>query len=145
LGQPPNALVDLVFSNTEGNPFIKELYRHLVEPGQFDEASGDLWPELKAVEVNLLQSLKVVIGRRLARLSNQTQTALGFAAVIGRSFTFELLQAASGENPEQLLDRLEAAERAGLIASTLDYPAARFGLSGCALSVFPSTRRPGGA
>src|SRR5262249_42952679 len=79
--------------------------------------------------VDVPWSLKLVIGRRLGQLSAQTQAVLGLAAVIGRSFTFELLEAASGEDAEPLLDHLEAAERARLISSVLDYPSARFSFS----------------
>src|SRR5260370_5696346 len=78
------------------------------------------------MEVDVPQSLRLVIGRHLARLSDGTMAILNFAAVIGRSFTFELLEAATGEDAEQLLDRVEEGERTGLISSTLDHPASRF-------------------
>src|SRR5205807_2556009 len=102
---------------------------HLAERGQLTEPNGEFRQELKLLEVDVPQRLKVVIGRRLARLGNQTQTLLGVAAVIGRSFTLELLEAATGEDPEQLLDHVEAAERTGLTSSALDYPVARFRFS----------------
>ena len=51
---------------------------------------------------------------------------LDTAAVIGRSFTFELLKAATRGDEDPLLDSMEEAERAGLIASTLRYPEALF-------------------
>jgi len=130
-GREPQAeLVNFILANTDGNPFfIEELYRHLLERGQLTDITGELSRELKLGEVDVPQSVKLVIGRRLAQLTAQTQAVLGFAAVTGRSFTFELLEAASGEDTEPLLDHLEAAEGAGLISSVLDYPAARFRFS----------------
>jgi tetratricopeptide (TPR) repeat protein len=46
--------------------------------------------------------------------------------VIGRSFNFSLLEAATQSDPDQLVDSLEEAEKAGLISSRLEYPEARF-------------------
>src|SRR5262249_52765525 len=128
--EPPEELVNFIFANTEGNPFfIQELYRHLLERGQLTDITGEFSQGLKSGGVDVPWSLKLVIGRRLGQLSAQTQAVLGLAAVIGRSFTFELLEAASGEDAEPLLDHLEAAERARLISSVLDYPSARFSFS----------------
>jgi tetratricopeptide (TPR) repeat protein len=127
---PPEALVSLIFSNAEGNPFfIEELFRHLAEHGQLTDSNGELRHDLMSMEIDVPQSLRLVIGRRLARLSGEAQMILGFAAVIGRSFTFEMLEVATDRDPEQLLDHVEAAERTGLISSALDYPAARFTFS----------------
>ncbi len=128
--EPPEALVSLIYSNTEGNPFfVEELFRHLVERGQLTDSNGEFRQDLKPMEVDVPQSLRLVIGRNLARLSDGTLAILNFAAVIGHSFTFELLEAATGEDAEQLLDRVEEGERTGLISSTLDHPAARFRFS----------------
>src|SRR5260370_11456022 len=128
--EPPEALVSLISSYTEGNPFfVEELYRHLAERGLLTDSNGEFRRDLKLMEVDVPQSLRLVIGRHLARLSDGTMAILNFAAVIGRSFTFELLEAATGEDAEQLLDRVEEGERTGLISSTLDHPAARFRFS----------------
>ena len=51
---------------------------------------------------------------------------LGTAAVIGRSFPFRLLEAATKADPDGLVDSVEEAEKAGLISSKLEYPEARF-------------------
>jgi tetratricopeptide (TPR) repeat protein len=70
--------------------------------------------------------VRLVIGRRLARLRDETQKVLGTAAVIGRSFTFELLEASTATGADALLDCIDEAERGGLIASSLQYPEVRF-------------------
>lgn len=124
---PPEALVRLICSNTEGNPFfVEELYRNLTERGQLTDSNGKFRRDLKLVEIDIPHSLRLVIGRHLAQLSEATLTMLNSAAVIGRSFTFELLETVTGEDAERLLDRVEEAERAGMISSTLDHPVARF-------------------
>jgi predicted ATPase len=125
--EPPQALVTAIHSHTEGNPFfIEELFQHLVERGKLTDPNGDFRAALDLTEIDVPQSLRIVIGRRLARLNQNTQKVLGAAAVIGRSFTFELLEASTRADADSLLDCLDEAERTGLISSTLQYPEARF-------------------
>ena len=126
----PATLVELIYSNTEGNPFfIEELYQHLVERGNLLDPSGEFRSNLELEDIDIPQSLRLVISRRLARLSKETHKILGTAAVIGRSFTFELLEAATRTEADWLLDRVEEAKKAGLISSTLHYPKAQFRFS----------------
>src|SRR5713226_10190512 len=128
--EPPQALVTVIHSHTEGNPFfIEELFQYLVERGKLTEPNGDFRAALNLTDIDVPQSLRIVIGRRLARLNQDTQRVLSAAAVIGRSFTFELLEASTRANADSLLDSLDEAERAGLISSTLQYPEARFKFS----------------
>lgn len=128
--EPPEFVVSLIYSETDGNPFfVEELFHHLVEQGKLIDAAGEFRRDLKIEDVDVPRSLRVVIGRRLARLSKETQKVLGAAAVIGRSFNFELLEASTRMDSDQLLDCVEEAERGGLIHSTLEYPDARFQFS----------------
>jgi tetratricopeptide (TPR) repeat protein len=125
--EPPQALVTVIHSHTEGNPFfIEELFQHLVERGNLTDPSGDFRADLNLTDIDVPQSLRIVIGRRLARLSQDTQKVLSAAAVIGRSFNFELLEASTRADADSLLDCLDEVERTGLISSTLQYPEARF-------------------
>jgi hypothetical protein len=128
-GQEPSpALVDLIYSNTDGNPlFVEELIRDLEQhQTNGNQANSDLVGLLKQGEVALPQSLRLVIGRRLALVSKEGMRILGTAAVIGRSFNFSLLEAATGAEPDRVVDSLEEAEKSGLISSRLEYPEARF-------------------
>ena len=125
--EPPESVVNLFHVDTEGNPFfVEELFRHLVEQEQLMDSVGEFRHDLKLSDTDVPQSLRLVIGRRLARLSDRTLKALGTAAIMGRSFTFELLAASIEADPDSLLDCVEEAERAGLISSTVQYPEARF-------------------
>jgi len=124
---PPETAVQVFYSHTEGNPFfIEELFLHLVERGKLTDANGDFRGALAIADIDVPQSVRLVIGRRLARLSDGTQKVLGTAAVIGRSFTFELLEASTATGADALLDCIDEAERGGLIASSLQYPEVRF-------------------
>ena len=49
--------------------------------------------------------------------------------MIGRFFSFEILQAAIGADADSILERVEEAERAGLLFSVADSPKARFAFS----------------
>ena len=125
--KPPDSAVQVFYSHTEGNPFfIEELFLHLVERGKLTDANGDFRSTLSIADIDVPQSVRLVIGRRLARLSDETRKVLGTAAVIGRSFTFELLEASSTVGADALLDCIDEAERGGLIASSLQYPEVRF-------------------
>jgi len=120
-------LVKFVFSCTDGNPFfIEELVRHLMDQAKLFDTNGQFRRDLTISEVEIPQSLRLIIGRRLAHLSAQTTEVLGPAAVIGRSFGFELLEAATPIDAESLLDSVEEAERAGIILASTQQGETRF-------------------
>ena len=95
----PWPLAELVHRQTEGNPlFVQEMLRYLVEEGLVDRA-GRLaaagrrrtrWPG------RIPEGLRDVIGKRLSRLSDQTNQVLAVAAVIGREFRLDVLQRVAG-------------------------------------------------
>ncbi len=64
------------------------------------------------------QSVRLVIGRRLERLNTMTRKILQTAATIGKSFPLDLLEAATAVAPDLLLDCLDQAEHAALVASS---------------------------
>ena len=130
--KPPEAAVDFIYSGSEGNPFfVEELFQHLKERGTLLDSKGhfrrDLSLDLDHSDVP--ESLRLIIGRRLARLSADARKFLDTAAVIGRSFTFGLLEASTRANSEDLLNSVEEAEESGLISSSVAYPEARFQFS----------------
>ena len=127
---PPAAVVGEIFAETEGNPFfVEELFRHLEEENRLYDSSGRFHSELKIAELEAPPSVRLVVARRLARLSDLTQKMLATAAVIGRFFSFEILQAASEADADSILEHVEEAEKAGLVFSVTESPAARFAFS----------------
>jgi tetratricopeptide (TPR) repeat protein len=126
-GDPSPALIKFIYSSTEGNPFfVEEVFRHLVERGELTESGNEFRHDRSHSDIDVPNNVRLAIGRRLAKVSVGTQKALGTAALIGGTFTFSLLEAATGLDPDPLLDQVEESEKAGLILSALDYPEARF-------------------
>jgi len=126
----PAAVVGEVFAETEGNPFfVEELFRHLEEENRLYDSAGQFRSALEIGELDAPPSVKLVVTRRLARLNDLTQRMLGTAAVIGRFFSFEILQASCGADADSILERVEEAEKAGLVFSVADSPKARFEFS----------------
>jgi DNA-binding winged helix-turn-helix (wHTH) protein/tetratricopeptide (TPR) repeat protein len=126
----PAGVVGEVFAETEGNPFfVEELFRHLEEENLLYDSAGQFRSKLKIAELDAPPNVRLVVARRLARLSDLTQKMLATAAVIGRFFSFEILQASSGADADSILERVEEAEKAGLIFSVAESPKARFEFS----------------
>lgn len=111
-------VVSLFYSETEGNPFfVEELFQHLVEQGQLT-SSVESQQTLEITDTAVPDSVRLVIGRRLERLEETTRRVLRVAAIVGRSFSFELLETSSrAVEAEPLLNALEEAEEFGLIQS----------------------------
>jgi class 3 adenylate cyclase/tetratricopeptide (TPR) repeat protein len=116
---PPAALVGSIYAETEGNPFfVEEVFKHLAESGLIFEAGGRWRTDLNVSELDVPESVRLVVGRRLERLSDGSRKALAAAAIVGRFFDFRLLAAIGGDlGEDDLLDALDEAERAGLVTS----------------------------
>ena len=115
---PPAALARVVYHETEGNPFfVEEVFQHLKEEGRLFDETGGWRSDLDTGELQVPEGVRLVIGRRLERVSDDTRKALTIAAIIGRNFDLSVLDAAAGIDPDALLDALEEAEHAQLITS----------------------------
>ncbi len=109
-----------IAAETDGNPFfVGEILRGLWESGglTFDEASGR-WSVDRSAGVALPESVREVIERRVERLGEEALEVLRLAAVIGRSFDLELLESILDLHESLLLDHLEAAVAASLLAES---------------------------
>jgi adenylate cyclase len=114
--EPPPRLVGTFVDHTGGNPFfIAELFRHLNEEGLlFDERRK--WKRGVALDgIDVPESVRAVLERRLERVSDDTQKVLRAAAVIGPSFKLELLEAVANVDNDTLINALDEAERARLL------------------------------
>jgi tetratricopeptide (TPR) repeat protein/predicted Ser/Thr protein kinase len=106
----PPQLAEIVVEGAGGNPFfIGEVLRHWRETDAFAHATDH-------ISLGLPEGVKEVIGRRLSRLSDECNRALALAAVIGREFDVELLIALGDLPEDRLLDAIDEAVRAQLIA-----------------------------
>ena len=113
---PPAQLVTAVFAETEGNPFfVEEVFQHLSEEGRLFDADGTWRADLRVEDLDVPEGIRLVIGRRVERLSQESRRVLTTAAVVGRSFDLNLLEALGDAEGDTLLTALEEAEAAKLI------------------------------
>ena len=116
--EPPEPLVRVIFHETEGNPFfVVEVFQHLSEEGKLFDESGAWKTDVSVDELDVPEGVRLVIGRRLERLSEATPKLLTAAAIVGRRFELELVEALSDLEGEAFLDAVEEAETAKLVAS----------------------------
>ena len=112
---PPKQLVELVFAETGGNAlFARSVFEHLAEQGRLFDDDGAWRVDIQADDLALPESVRLVIGRRLERLSETTRKVLSFAAILGQEFDPTVLEQAS-ELGDELLDAIDEAEAARLI------------------------------
>ena len=108
-------LAQAIYQETEGNPFfVREVLRHLAESGIDGQP---------VVELGIPEGVREVVGRRLARLSKETNDVLRVASVVGTAFEVPVLQEAEKLDEEQLISALEEATQARLI---VDAPGNRY-------------------
>jgi tetratricopeptide (TPR) repeat protein len=112
---------EAVYRETEGNPFfVEEVMKALIEQGSVRRESGQ-WKRCELTELVIPQSVKEAIGNRLDRVSAECNDTLRAAAVLGKTFTIEeLIAAADGQNENKLLDALDEAVAAQLLAADRD-------------------------
>ncbi len=121
--QAPASLVSLVFEESQGYPFfVEELYRHLVEEGKVFDAAGQFRKDIRIDEIGVPDNVRLIISRRLERLDENDKRALAAAAVIGRSFSFQLLSAISRIDVDELFTVIEQAQRMGIIVPSSEGP-----------------------
>ncbi len=119
--EPPSGLAQVVYAETEGNPFfVEEVFKHLAEEGRLFDADGRFRTDLAAEDVDVPEGVRLVVGARLRRLGEEGPRVLGAAAVLGRVFAFELLGRLEPVPEQRLLDLVEDAERARLISAVDD-------------------------
>jgi DNA-binding winged helix-turn-helix (wHTH) protein/tetratricopeptide (TPR) repeat protein len=116
-----DALVKSVARRTEGNPFfVQEILRHLIEEG-IVKATGSANASVEGLgEMRLPETVRVVIARRFARLSDDCRRMLAVASTIGREFRVALLESVGSHVAppilhSRLLECLAEAESAEII------------------------------
>jgi class 3 adenylate cyclase len=122
LDQDGIELAGEIARETDGNPFfVVEILRGLSESGAlvFDEGSGR-WSVDRSAGLALPESVREVVERRVERLGDDALEVLTFAAVIGRVFEVELLESILDTDASALLDHLEAAVAASVLAESAE-------------------------
>ncbi len=118
------ALAHAVHLETDGNPFfLSEVLRYLAETGAiYQDAAGQWIPPESLAPLALPDSVREVVGGRVARLGDRAERALSIAAVIGRSFDFDLLTRATRFPEDEVLEILEAAAAKALVREVAGPP-----------------------
>ena len=83
--------------------------------GKLFDASGRWRRQVEFDDAAVPDSVRVVMERRIQRVSRETQNVLRAAAVIGRQFELDTLEAIADVDEDALLTALEEAEGAHLI------------------------------
>jgi DNA-binding SARP family transcriptional activator/tetratricopeptide (TPR) repeat protein len=119
------ALAHALYKETDGNPFFtREVLRHLAETGAISQRDDGRWVAQVDFRdhASLPTSVREVIGRRVARLGEETEQMLRAAAIIGRDFELDLLARVVDQSEDHLLDRLDGALRAVLVREVPQRP-----------------------
>jgi class 3 adenylate cyclase len=110
------ALARAVYQETEGNPFfVREVLRHLAETGALERSEGGWTTRLPVDQLGIPEGVREVVGRRLARLSDEANQTLRIAAVVGPEFELGVVQAAGELSEETLLGAVEEAAAARVV------------------------------
>jgi DNA-binding SARP family transcriptional activator len=99
---PEATFVRALHGETEGNPFfIEEVVRHL------RDSEHDLHADVSLTEAGVPDGVREVTARRLRRLCTDSRQALQVAAVIGREFDYDVLEAVAPLQDDALISALE--------------------------------------
>jgi predicted ATPase len=102
-------LVADLYHATDGNPlFVDGVVRLLA-------AEGKLARGFDGAAFKIPDGVRESIRRRLAALSNEANSLLSVASVIGNEFETRLLERVSGHSPEQMVERIDEAVRIGIL------------------------------
>ena len=107
-----------IYRHTEGNPFfIGEAVRSLVIEGKI-VWTGERWQStVKITELEIPQSVRLLIERRLVNLSPECRATLTLAAVLGRQFSSALLCKARNLSEEVIAEHIDNAIQIQILSS----------------------------
>jgi len=116
--EPSRELARRVFEETEGNPFfLSEVVNLMAQEGTLTATSVS--------DIAIPEGVRQALGRRLDRLSEQTNALLTTLAVAGREFDHALIRALGGHDEQLTLRLVEEALR-GRVLEEMGAGAYRF-------------------
>jgi predicted ATPase/DNA-binding SARP family transcriptional activator len=109
--------VNEIYKHTEGNPFfLGETLLSLLHEGKLKKVHGQWQTTVSLDELALPQSVRLLIERRLLRLSPECRMTLALAAVLGRQFSSELLCRARGLSENSVAEHVDDAIRLHILS-----------------------------
>jgi hypothetical protein len=116
-------LKQTLIDRAAGNPlFLEESVRTLLETGMLTGKPGDYRLKQNVSTPEIPASVQAIIAARVDRLSPDAKKLLQCAAVIGRRFSFEILEAIAETPAEALRTGLETLKEAEFIYETQLFP-----------------------
>jgi len=109
-----------IYRHTEGNPFfIGEAIRSLIMEGKI-VWTGERWQStVKATELEIPQSVRLLIERRLVNLLPDCRATLTLAAVLGRQFSSALLCKARNLSEDVIAEHIDNAFQIQILTSLI--------------------------
>jgi DNA-binding SARP family transcriptional activator len=105
-----------IYQHTEGNPFfIGETIRALIERGKLKKVEERWQTTVTPEELELPQSVRLIIERRLTHLSPECRVTLAYAAAIGREIHSALLCRARNLAEEIIAEHIDEAIHAQIL------------------------------
>jgi class 3 adenylate cyclase/tetratricopeptide (TPR) repeat protein len=116
-----------IFERTGGNPFFtEEVVQSLIESGQLQGSRGAFRLVTPIDRIDVPDRVQAVLAARIDRLAEREKKVLQGAAVIGRNFDAELLEAVVEINAVELRAALETLDTSEMVRATALYPLAQY-------------------
>ncbi len=127
----PKELVDLVFRETEGNPFfVEELLKSLIENKVIEFVDNAI--VLKPTEsINMPSSIRDLVIDRIEKLPSELQELLRIAATVGQEFSLRLLSGITNKNEGHIQDILDCGMDANIIKEDFSTSEEKFSFTHC--------------
>jgi len=117
----PEGFIKQVYEKTEGNPlFIQDTIHALIDEDIIDVSSYVWQTRIDVSHIKIPDSTRDVLINRFGKVDKETLKVLSYAAVIGREFTFELLEKLTEISKEKLLDYIDILLESKLIHEDLE-------------------------
>jgi predicted ATPase/class 3 adenylate cyclase len=111
----PPALAERLHARTQGNPFFVTQVLDVLLRGTTGSHEIGGW-DVAAIEgIEVPESIRAAVGRRLSQLSAETQAILHEAGVLGQQFQFDDLQQMTGRSEEEIEAALNEAREQRLL------------------------------
>jgi predicted ATPase/class 3 adenylate cyclase len=122
-GDISEELMGLIIKKAGGNAlFVEEVTRSLLDSGTIIESDGGYTIDKEASQIDVPSSIQDIIMARIDRLEESRKSELQVCSVIGREFSFELLQKISAIDENELRERLMTLTNSDLIYERGVYP-----------------------
>jgi len=121
-GKAAPELKELILNRAAGNPlFMEELTRTLLDQGYIRRRNGHYVLTVKLTDIQVPETVQAIIAARIDRLDEKLRQTLQVASVIGRTFSFPVLQNVIGEQ-EGLKSSLVDLQSAEFIYEETPFP-----------------------